>query len=121
VLQEPRRIDAWIRTKAYKDARVVAVPSRFLDARTKCAQSPRLCAEVIAAVADVVGATDGKWLHLLGPPKRVLRVLRPLLGHYVRSIDSLGYRLAASKDVRVRMEPGMEETYLRAWLRGLLL
>jgi len=128
VLQEPRRIGEWIRTGAYKDAHTVAVPSRFMDGHVKCAESPRLCVGVIATVADIV-ATDKKWLHLLGPPKRVLRLLRPLLGRTIRSIDGLGYRLAASKDVRVRVEPGgpggymvaagREEEFLMAWLRGV--
>jgi len=131
VLQEPRRIREWVKTRVYRDAAAVAVPSRFLDARTKCASEPRLCAEVVATVADVAGAMDGKWLHLLGPPKRVLRLLRPLLGRYIRSIDGVGYRLAASKDVRVRMEPGgpggymvargREEEFLKAWLSGVFI
>jgi len=47
----------------------------------------------------------------------------------IRPIDGMGYRLAASKDVRVykrpcgrggyMVVPGLEETFLRAWLRGL--
>jgi len=129
VLQEPRRVDAWIRTRAYRDATAVAVPSRLLDSHSKCAHVPRLCAEIIATVTDV--AADRKWLHLLGPPKRVLHLLRPLLGRAIRSIDSLGYRLASSKDVRVRLETGdpcgymvtagREEEFLEAWLGGVFI
>jgi len=131
VLQEPRRVDAWIRTKAYRETQAVAIPSRFMDSHTKCVESPLVCAGIISTIARIAKG-DGKWIHLLGATsKRLLKALRPLLGRDVNSIDSLGYRLASSKDVRVRLEPGgpggymvmpgMEEDYLEAWMRGVFI
>jgi len=129
VLQEPRRIAEWAKTRAYRDAAAVAVPTRFFPTGERCAHAPRACAEIVATATDVVALTDKKWLHLLGPPKRVLRLLRPLLGRTIRSIDGMGYRLATSKEVRVKkrpggkggymVEPGLEETFLRAWLKDV--
>jgi len=129
VLQEPKRIAEWAETRAYRDAAAVAVPTRFFPTGERCAHAPRACAEIVATVADVAVGTDKKWLHLLGPPKRVLRLLRPLLGNVIQSIDGMGYRLATSKEVRVKkrpggpggymVEPGLEEVFLRAWLRDL--
>jgi len=131
VLQEPRRTDAWIRTKAYRDATAVAAPSRLMDSHTKCAESPLVCAGIISVIARIARG-DGKWTHLLGATsKRLLKALRSLLGRDINSIDSLGYRLASSKDVRVRLEPGgpggymvvpgMEEEFLEAWLGGVFI
>jgi len=128
VLQEPRRIGEWIKTKAYKDAPAVAAPARELGG-VKCAQRPRLCADVIAVVADVV-ATDKKWLHLLGAALPVLKILKPRLGRDIRSFDTFSYRLAVSKDVRIRKtpdepglwiaKPGMERQFLEEWIKRLM-
>jgi len=127
-LQEPNKIDRWVKTGAYKDAEMVAIPMRFLPSGERCASRPRLCAEYAAKAAAVV-ALDGKWPHLFGPGKASLRHLLPMLGREVKSMDGMAYRLAASKEVRIRKRPGgpggwmvvrgLEEDYLVAWLRGI--
>jgi len=127
VLQEPKRIAEWIKTKAYRDARAVAIPSRELYS-IKCARRPRLCAEVIAAVADV--AEDKEWIHLLGAGLGVLGILAPLLGRKIHSFDTTAYRMAVSDEVRIRKTPdepglwmvtrGLEREFFIPWLRRLL-
>jgi len=128
VLQEPRKIGQWVKTKAYRDAPAVATPARELGP-VKCSERPRLCADVIAVVADVV-AGDGKWLHLLGAAFRVLKILRPRFGRDIHSFDTTSYRLAVSNDIRIRKapderglwiaKPGMEKQFLAEWLTRLL-
>jgi len=128
VLQEPRKIGHWIKTEAYRDAPAVAVPSRELG-DVLCSLRPRLCADVIAVVADVV-ATDKKWLHLLGAAFRVLKILKPRLGRDIHSFDTTSYRLAVSDGVRIRKtpderglwiaKPGMERRFLAEWIRRLV-
>jgi len=128
VLQEPRKIGAWIKTKAYREAPAVAVPARELGS-VRCSQRPRLCADVIAVVADVV-STDKKWLHLLGAAHKVLQILRPRLGRDIHSFDTFSYRLAVSRDVRIRKtpgepglwiaKPGMEKQFLVEWIKKLM-
>jgi len=127
VLQEPKRIDRWIKTKAYRDARAVAIPARELG-DVKCSRRPRLCAEVIAAVADV--AEDKEWMHLLGAGLGVLGILAPLLGRKIHSFDTTAYRMAVSDEVRIRKMPdepglwmvtrGLEREFFIPWLRRLL-
>jgi len=129
VLQEPRKIGAWIKTKAYREAKAVAVPSRLLDAGTKCSESPRACADVIAVVADVT-SDDRKWLHLLGAAHRVLQILRRRLGRDIHSFDTTAYKLAVSKSVRIKKapdeqgmwiaKPGLERQFLIEWIRRLI-
>jgi len=91
-----------------QEADLVALPSRY-HCDAYCLERPRLCAERIGRVVDVLRGVD---VHLMGPPATVLRALGNVLND-IRSIDTsayrkLGDRIATRKDDKTK--------YLIAWL-----
>jgi len=129
VLQRPQRVHLWIKTEEYKNADVVAVPSKLMPLEggsVACHKRPELCA---MAIKDVLQNVD-KPVHALGPAKRVLVELKEREHLWrLNSFDTLRYRLAPSNRVRIRaregepgkymVEKGREEEFLREWLRGI--
>jgi len=123
MLQQPRRIMDWARTQAFREARYVAIPSRWIGS-IRCATMPRLCAEIEGTVARIV-AEMGKKVHIAGGTLPVLRLLRDLFDQAIHSFDTMAYRLAVNKKLKKKngghymATKAVELEYLLEWLNAL--
>jgi len=104
-----------------EDVDVVALPARR-QCYTNCSREPDVCAARI--IAYVRNYMRDRWIHLLGPSLRVLRVTH----HLADSFDTASYRRAVDQETK-RLSGGkwqatknVMETYLFRWLEkaGLL-
>jgi len=104
-----------------EDVDVVALPARR-QCYTNCSREPDVCAARI--IAYVRNYMRDRWIHLLGPSLRVLRVTH----HLADSFDTASYRRAVDQETK-RLSSGkwqatknVMETYLFRWLEkaGLL-
>ncbi len=105
-----------------EDADVVALPARR-QCSINCSREPDICAaRIIAYIRNYI--RDRKWIHLLGPSLRVLRMTHHLVG----SFDTASYRRAVDKGLKQMMGGKWQATkdvmdvFLFRWLEkaGLL-
>ena len=99
---------------------IIALPARK-HGNVICARQPSLCAKRLADAATHMRDLGFK-VHLLGPPRRVLLQLTDMLGRQIRSFDTMSYRRAPSRRVRVGGYMATRQTaclYLKEWLRGI--
>lgn len=88
---------------------IVAVPAHK-QGNVSCSRNPRLCAERASRFLQIVASSR---VHFLGPPKRLLRLLLPLLGDgRTYSADTMAYRLAPAQSAKLRRKEGDRGLYM---------
>lgn len=103
------------------DADIVAVPSHWLLG-VNCAREPETCAfRILRFLRE-----HSERVHLLGPPKRLLKLLLRSLGGNI-SFDTTAYRMAPNESSRKLLggkymaEGGVACQWLSEWLKELNL